>query len=153
MHAKPEHDQFTAISDKQRLIDANKITADSELIKAMLGLFRKCQFHHTSACLADNCFECAAQFFMPVNSHLLPSVKIASCNHDASLAQFHCDNRHNNNAVMSKKCPRCKGEVNIVRDTDFDSLVTRFYPKCEICGYTTIETFSTEKAVLEFLSI
>lgn len=42
-------------------------------------------------------------------------------------------------------CPKCKNEVKIIHYTDWDSLETYLYPKCENCNWTTYFTFTTEK--------
>lgn len=58
-----------------RPIDANKITADSDIIKTILKLTRKCQFRYSShCCLAPDCKECLARFFSPSYSHILPNI-------------------------------------------------------------------------------
>ena len=48
-------------------------------------------------------------------------------------------------------CPRCKSELNIVRNTDWDSLVTSYYPLCPECGWTTKEQNDTEEQVVAYL--
>lgn len=42
-------------------------------------------------------------------------------------------------------CPKCKNEVKIIRYTNWDSLETYLYPKCENCNWTTYFTFTAEK--------
>ena len=60
---------------EKRLIDADAITADSEIIKTILKLTRKCQFRHSSGCLSETCAECMAKFFSPAYNHILPLTK------------------------------------------------------------------------------
>jgi predicted nucleic-acid-binding Zn-ribbon protein len=38
-------------------------------------------------------------------------------------------------------CPKCRAEIEIVRETNWDSLDTYSYPVCRKCGWTTKEVF------------
>lgn len=57
-----------------RLLNADKITADSELIVAMVDLFKSCKMQHKDNCLAEDCYECASRFFKETFSHIQPVV-------------------------------------------------------------------------------
>lgn len=60
-----------------RLLDADRITDDSELIVAMVDLFKSCKVQHRDNCLAENCYECASRFFKETFSHIQPVVPIS----------------------------------------------------------------------------
>ena len=60
-----------------RPIDADKITADSEFVRATVGLFKSCKMKHREGCLAPTCEECFARAFNSFN--LLPFSEALSC--------------------------------------------------------------------------
>ena len=45
-------------------------------------------------------------------------------------------------------CPKCKKPIEIVSNTNWDNLVTDYYPLCHACGWTTSHTYSSKDAVL-----
>lgn len=47
----------------------------------------------------------------------------------------------------------CGGVIKIVRDTNWDTLVTCFYPVCESCGATTRNVFDSREQVVEYLKL
>ena len=60
-----------------RPIDADKITSDSEFVKATVGLFKSCKMKHREGCWALTCEECFARVFNSFN--LLPFFDELSC--------------------------------------------------------------------------
>ena len=60
-----------------RLFDADRITDDSELIVAMVDLFKSCKMQHKDNCLAGDCYECASRFFKETFSHIQPVVRMS----------------------------------------------------------------------------
>ena len=61
-------------NNKMRLIDANKITPDSNIVNTITNLISKCGGKYNSGCVATNCNECIAKFFDEKHSHLTPTV-------------------------------------------------------------------------------
>ena len=57
-----------------RLIDADKLTEDSDLIISIVGLVKKCHMKHKSGCCAPDCNECISRFFNNFNPNLVPTV-------------------------------------------------------------------------------
>lgn len=50
------------------------------------------------------------------------------------------------------ECPNCgKKELIIVNNTNFDNLVTTYYPKCNCCGFTTSGQFENKEALILIL--
>lgn len=45
-------------------------------------------------------------------------------------------------------CPKCKAPIEIVSFTNFDNLVTDYYPLCHECGWTTRNTYSSKEAAV-----
>ena len=54
-----------------RLINADKITKDSELITAISDLLENCHAKHKDNCFAPDCKNCLARFFSENYNHLL----------------------------------------------------------------------------------
>lgn len=60
-----------------RPIDADRITADSEFVRATVGLFKSCKMKHHEGCWAPTCEDCFARAFSSFN--LLPFSEELSC--------------------------------------------------------------------------
>lgn len=59
-----------------RFINADKITADSELINTITNLLSQCNARHRNNCFAPSCNECLSRFFQKQNNHLLESLDL-----------------------------------------------------------------------------
>jgi hypothetical protein len=50
-------------------------------------------------------------------------------------------------------CPRCKQELTVTYNTNFDNNETYCYPDCLSCGWTTAEVFDNKAQIEEYLKI
>lgn len=48
-------------------------------------------------------------------------------------------------------CPLCGGELQVVRETNWDNLDTYLYPVCKKCGWTTKEVFYNTDSIAEHI--
>lgn len=67
-------------NDDMRLIDADAITADSDLVKTHVSLAKKCKMEHKSGCCASSCEDCFARLFK-YYEHLTPTVDAEPVKH------------------------------------------------------------------------
>ena len=50
------------------------------------------------------------------------------------------------------KCPKCRAEIEIIRETNWDNLDTYLYPVCKQCGWTTKEVFYNPKQIATYIN-
>ncbi len=48
-------------------------------------------------------------------------------------------------------CPRCGKPMALVNYTDWDNLVTHYYPQCHNCGYTTRRVFESPDSLRNYM--
>lgn len=102
------------MKENSKLIDANKLTADCELITSHLALLKKCHVKHTNSCLAPSCEDCMARLFL-YHDHLLPIVT---------------------KGVETYTCPCCK-------ETSHIYSTTMQFCFCPVCGTRMTNTDSS----------
>ena len=105
-----------------RLIDADKLTADSDFVVSHVALIKQCGMKHQSGCNAPTCEECFARLFKHYE-HLAPTVEAEPVKHGKWL-----DNRHTDTAVCSvcgavygdetSYCPKCGAKMEMNKRYD-----------------------------------
>lgn len=61
-----------------RLLDADKITKDSDLITTIVDMLQNCNAKHKNGCLAEDCYECISRYFKQTYEHIQPVVSLNS---------------------------------------------------------------------------
>lgn len=107
-----------------RLIDADKLTAESKLIISIVSLVKSCHMKHKSGCFTPDCNECMSRFFNHFHSHLAPTVdadpvqhgqwdKIWGGDYSCSLCHsiFSDDDSYKYVLNNFKYCPNCGAKM------------------------------------------
>lgn len=112
-----------------RLIDADKLTADSEFIVSHVALVKQYKMKHQSGCNASTCEECFARLFK-YYVHLAPTVDAVPAKHGHWI-----EKEYEYGGLMAEKmfctCSVCGKEQMQKLDDNFKLFLT---PYCANCG-------------------
>ncbi len=107
-----------------RLIDIDKLTADSDLVTSHVALVKECKMEHKSGCAAPNCEECFTRLFKYYD-HLFQTIEAEPvkyskwvCVNDVENV-YMCDGADGcGNCIMIEKgkndicyCPHCGAKM------------------------------------------
>ena len=106
------------------MVDADKLTADSELITSIVSLVKSCRMKHRSGCCAPDCNECISRFFNNFNPNLAPTVEAEPVQHgrwieiwggdyECSLCHSIFENGGSYKYILHcfKYCPNCGAKM------------------------------------------
>ncbi len=104
-----------------RLIDADKLTADSDFVVSHVALIKQCGMKHQSGCNAPTCEDCFARLFK-YYEHLASTIEAEPTKKGIWLV-----------GLDDIECSVCKWRYS--RNLFFEAFIfAHYFPYCPFCG-------------------